>query len=59
MCVFQLFATPWSVAHQAPLSLGFPRQEYWSGFQFLTLGVLPDPGSNPCILHLLHWQADS
>ena len=30
----QLFATPWIVAHQAPLSMGFPRQEYWSGLLF-------------------------
>ena len=47
MCVFQLFATPWSVAHQAPLCMGFPRQEYWSGFQFSSLGDLPDPGIKP------------
>ena len=37
--------TPWTVAHQAPLSTGFSRQEYWSGFPFLTLGDLPDPGT--------------
>ena len=30
----QLFATPWTVAHQAPLSVGFPKQEYWSGLPF-------------------------
>ena len=36
--------TPWTVAHQAPLSMGFPRQEYWSGLPFPTLGDLPNPG---------------
>ena len=38
------FATPWTVAHQAPLSMGFPRQEYWSGLPFPSPGDLPDPG---------------
>ena len=38
------FATPWTIAHQAPLSMGFPRQEYWSGFPFPSPGDLPDPG---------------
>ena len=40
----QLFETPWTVAHQAPLSLGFSRQEYWSGLSFPSPGDLPDPG---------------
>ena len=40
----QLFATPWTLACQAPLSLGFSRQEYWSGLPFPTPGDLPDPG---------------
>ena len=40
----QLFATLWTVAHQAPLSLGFSRQEYWSGLPFPTPGDLLDPG---------------
>ena len=40
----QLFTTPWTVAHQAPLSIGFPRQEYWNGQQCPPLGDLPDPG---------------
>ena len=40
----QLFATPWTVAHQAPLSMGFSRQEYWSGLPFPSPGDLPDPG---------------
>ena len=39
-----LFATPWTVAHQAPLSMGFSRQEYWSGLPFLPPGDLPDSG---------------
>ena len=39
-----LFATLWTVGHQAPLSMGFPRQEYWSGFPFPSPGDLPDPG---------------
>ena len=42
-CV-RLFATPWTVAHQAPLSMGFPRQEYWSGLPFPFPGDLPTPG---------------
>ena len=40
----RLFATPWTVAHQAPLSLGFSTQEYWSGLPCLSPGDLPDPG---------------
>ena len=36
--------TPWNVASQAPLSMGFPRQEYWSGLPFPSPGHLPDPG---------------
>ena len=43
----QLFATPWTVAHQAPPSMGFPRQEYWSGFPFPSLGDLLNPGIEP------------
>ena len=43
----RLFATPWSAAHQAPLSMGFSRQEYWSGSPFPTPGDLPDPGIKP------------
>ena len=43
----QLFATPWTVGHQAPLCMGFPRQEYWSGLAFPSLGDLPDPGIEP------------
>ena len=39
----QLFATPWTVAHQAPPSMEFSRQEYWSGLPFPSPGDLPDP----------------
>ena len=39
----QIFATPWTVAHQAPLSMGFSRQEYWSGSSFPPPGYLPNP----------------
>ena len=43
-------ATPWTVALQAPLSMKFPRQEYWSGLPFPSPGDLPDPGIEPiCI----------
>ena len=42
-CV-QLFETPWTVAHQAPSSMGFSRQEYWSGLPFPSPGDLPYPG---------------
>ena len=54
----QLFATPWTVAHQAPLSMGLSWPEYWSGLPFVPLGDLPDPGVNPHLLQLLHWQVD-
>ena len=40
----RLFATPWTVAYQAPPSMGFSRQEYWSGLPFLSPGDLPDTG---------------
>ena len=39
--------TPWTVAHQAPLSMGFSRQEYWSGLPFPSSRDLPDPGIKP------------
>ena len=51
----RLFVTSWTTAHQAPLSMEFSRQEYWSGLPFPSVGNLPDPGSNSC---LLHWQVD-
>ena len=43
----RLFATPWTVAYQAPLFMGFSRQEYWSGLPFPSPGDLPDPGIDP------------
>ena len=43
----RLFVTPWTVAYQAPLSMGFSRQEYWSGLPFPSPGDLPDPGIKP------------
>ena len=51
LSLVQLFAT-----HQAPQSMGFSRQEYWSGLPFPCQEIFPDQRSNP---HLLHWQADS
>ena len=43
----QLFTTPWTLAHQAPLSMGFSRQEYWSGLLSNSPGDLPNPGTEP------------
>ena len=54
-CVW-LFAIPWTAAGQAPLSMGFPRQEYWNGCHFLVQGIFPTQGLN---LGLLPWQGDS
>ena len=48
----QLFAIPRTVAYQAPPSMGFPRQEYWSGLPFPSLGDLPKPGIKPGSLAL-------
>ena len=42
-----ILSTPWTVAYQAPLSMGFSRQEYWSGLPFPSPGVLPNPGIEP------------
>ena len=42
-----ILVTPWTVARQVPLSMGFPRQEYWSGLPFPSAGDLPDPGIKP------------
>ena len=58
-CV-QLLVVPWTVAHQAPLSVGFSRQEYWCELSFPTSGDLPDPGIKPTSLNigrqiLYHW----
>ena len=43
----RLFVTPWTVAYQAPPSMGSSRQEYWSGLPFPSPGDLPDPGIEP------------
>ena len=43
----QFFATPWTVAYQAPPSMGFSKQEYWSELPFPSPGHLPDPGIEP------------
>ena len=69
MCVLllsciQLFATPWTVARQAPLSMEFSRQEYWSGLPFPAPGDLSVAGIEPTspassLSCLLHWQEDS
>ena len=48
--------SPWTVAHQAPLSMGFPRQEYWSGLPFPSPGDIPHPRME---LASLTWQAES
>ena len=67
LCRVQRFATPWTVARQAPLSMGFPRQEYWSGLALPSLGDLPNAGgfftgtNVRCVNKnsLPGWQADS
>ena len=50
------FATPWAVAGHAPLSMGFPKLEYWSALPFPSPWDLPDPGIKPMSSA---WQADS
>ena len=64
-----LFVTPWTIAHQDLMSMGFSRWEYWRGLPYLHPGDLPYPGikpmslmspaSNPSLLCLLHWQVGS
>ena len=49
----QFFVTPWTIAHQAPLSMGFSRQEYWSGLPIPSPGDLPNPGIEPASLALV------
>ena len=57
------FATPWTVARQAPLSMGFPRREYWSGLPFPFLCIFPGifwtQGSNQSLSCFLHGEVDS
>ena len=55
----QLFATPWTVAHQAPLAMQFPRQEYWSVLPSPPPGDLPDSGIKPMSLLSRALQEDS
>ena len=51
-------ATPWTVVLQAPLSMGFPSQEYWSGLPLLTPGGLPNPGIKLlCLLRMCIYKA--
>ena len=54
-----LCVTQWTVACQAPLSMGFSRQEYGVGCHTLLQGIFPSQGSNLHLLRLLHWQAGS
>ena len=59
-CMFSHdFATPWTLAHQVPLFLGFSWQEYGSELPFLTPEIFPTQRSNPSFLHFLHWQVVS
>ena len=55
----RLLATLWTIAYQAPPSMGVSRQEYWSGLPCPPLGIFPTQGSNPSLSHLLHCQAGS
>ena len=57
--VFHSLLTPWTAAHQPSLSMGFPRQVYWSRLPFPPPGIFPIQGWNSPVLHLLHWQTDS
>ena len=50
---------PWTIPHQAPLSMGSSRQEYWSGLPFPSPRDLPNPGVKPTSPVALHWQADA
>ena len=54
----QIYVTPGSVAHKAPLSIVFSRQEYWSGLPCPPPGDLPDLGIKP-VSYLLHWHMGS
>ena len=58
-CIW-LCATPWTISHQVPLSMGFSRWEYWNGLPFPTpVGIFLAWGSNLRLLHLLLWQSNS
>ena len=56
---YPTLVTLWTVTHQAPLSMGFSRQEYWSALPCLPTGDLPNPGIKLHLLCLLHWQVGS
>ena len=49
-------ASLWTIAHQAPLSMGFSRQEYWRELPFPTPGIFHTQGLNLQLFHCLHWQ---
>ena len=55
----QLFATLWTIDHQAPQPMGFSRQEYWSGLHALLQGIFLIQGLNLHLSYLLHWQVGS
>jgi len=57
----RLFATPWTVAYHVPPSMGFSRQEYWSGVPLPSPEDLPDPGIEPCIVgrRFTVWATDA
>ena len=55
----RFFATTWTIDCQTSLSMGFSRQEYWSGCHFLLQGLFPTQRLNPHLLCLLHWQGGS
>ena len=60
LVVSNSFVTPWTITQQASLSMGFPKQEYWSGLPFPTPRESSRPRNRARIfLHLLHWQMDS
>ena len=54
-----LFVSPWTIAHQTPLSMGFSKQKSWSGLSCLLWRIFPTQGSNSRLLYFLQWQADS
>ena len=58
-CVLSVFATPWTVTHQAPLFMEFPRQEYWNRLPWPSPGDLPDPEIEPTSPLASALQADS
>ena len=55
----QFSVTPWTIAHQAPPSMGFSRQKYWSGLPCHLQGIFLTQRLSPCLLCLLHWQVGS